>query len=584
MRGWQAGCRARYSPVVTPDTSLIATLAVALALAFGAGLLAARLRLPPLIGYLLAGVVIGPFTPGFVADPGLANELAEIGVILLMFGVGLHFSLADLRAVRRIAVPGAIAQIVVATGLGAALATWWEWSIIAGIVFGLALSVASTVVLLRALEQRGMPESLDGRVAVGWLVVEDLVMVIALVVLPAVAASMDDTDSSLRTFDAADLARNLGTVILKIMVFFVGMYYAGVRLFPWLFARVAQTGSHELMTLFVAGTALGIAYGSAELFGVSFALGAFFAGVVINESKLSSRVAVESAPLQNIFAVLFFVSVGMLFDPNVLITKPLEILGVLAIVLIGKSVAAFLIVLVFGYPARTALTVSASLAQIGEFSFILAALGVTLGLMPRDGLSLVLSAALLSITLNPLMFRLIQPAQRFLERRPALARWLAQQDTAVLAASEPPTVPKLQDHVVMIGYGRVGHAIARSLLQRNVPLLVIERQRDHLERLRRKGIPAIYGDASLEAVINKANIPDARLLVIASPDPYEARRMLQLARRSNPHIRTVVRTHDEDELNLLQREGADFALIAERELAKGMAAYVVSVYEQTGAE
>ena len=394
---------------------------------------------------------------------------------------------------------------------------------------------------------------------------------------------MTEASPAWNAVDAFELAKNIGWVILKIVAFFIGMYYMGVRLFPWLFARVAQTGSNELLTLFVVATALGIAYGSAELFGVSFALGAFFAGVVINESKLSRRVALESAPLQNIFAVLFFVSVGMLFDPSILVEQPLKILGVVSIILVGKSVAAFLIVLLFRYPLNTALTVSASLAQIGEFSFILAGLGVTLGLMPPEGLSLVLSGALLSITLNPLVFRLMGPVHRLLQSQPVLVAWLEQRAAAANRV-EPSLVNKLREHVILVGYGRVGHAIARQLTQGNIPFVVIERLREHVDRLHRKGIPAICGDAALPAVLGQAQLGAARMLVIASPDPFEARRMLQIARAVNPAIGTVVRTHTEDELHTLQRQGVSLALMAERELARGMSHYILGAYARPTVE
>ncbi|HSC09068.1 MAG TPA: cation:proton antiporter, partial [Steroidobacteraceae bacterium] len=402
---------------------LIATIAVGLAVAFLLGFVAARLRLPPIIGYLLAGVAVGPFTPGFVADTHLAPQLAEIGVILLMFGVGMHFSLADLREVRGIAIPGAIVQIAVATALGAGMATIWGWPLLSGLVFGLALSVASTVVLLKALEQHGALDSVNGRIAVGWLVVEDLAMVLALVVLPAVADALGPDAAASAAIDWPLLGRELGIALGKIAVFFIIIYFVGVRLFPWVFAQVAHAGSRDLVTLFVIAVALGIAYGSAIAFDVSFALGAFFAGVVINESKLTSRIAAEAVPLENAFAVLFFVSVGMLFDPAVLIERPVQVLVVILIVVAGKSIAALLIVLAFRYPLRTALTVSASLAQIGEFSFILAAMGLALGMLPPEGQSLILVAALLSIMLNPLVFRTIDPVERLaLSIRP-LASW-----------------------------------------------------------------------------------------------------------------------------------------------------------------
>jgi CPA2 family monovalent cation:H+ antiporter-2 len=388
--------------VTTHDVPLIATIAVSLAFAFVGGLLAVRLRLPPLVGYLLAGIVVGPFTPGFVADAHLAPQLAEIGVILLMFGVGTHFSIRDLIAVRGMALPGAFTQIIVATALGAGLASLWKWSLGAGIIFGLSLSVASTVVLLRALEDRDMINSSDGRIAIGWLVVEDLLMVLALVLLPALAGVMGGHPPN-ETVNG-NIWAALGITIGKVVVFIALMLFAGVRFFPWLLSHVERTGSRELFTLAVIALALGVAFGSAKLFGVSFALGAFFAGVVVNESDLSHRAAKELQPLQDAFTVLFFVAVGMLFDPSILVRQPLQILAVLGIVLFGKSLAAFGIVRALGGSNRTALIVSAALAQIGEFSFILAALGVKLSLLPAEGLNLIVAGSLLSITFNPAVF------------------------------------------------------------------------------------------------------------------------------------------------------------------------------------
>ncbi len=388
------------------ETSLIFTIAVSLAFAFVGGFVAVRLYLPPLVGYLLAGVAVGPFTPGVVADPHLAGELAEIGIILLMFGVGMHFSLREILAVRSIALPGAIAQIGVATALGIGVARLWGWTLGGGLVLGLALSVASTVVLLRALEAQDMLDSMNGRIAVGWLIVEDLVMVLALVLLPAFAGPLGgQSPGSAAGAVGNNLLVTLGLTLGKVAAFVGFMLLAGARLFPWLLDQVARTGSRELFTLAVVALALGIAFGSAELFGVSFALGAFFAGMVINESDHSHRAAADLQPLQDAFAVLFFVAVGMLFDPVILIRQPLQVLSIIAIIVVGKSLAAFLLVRVFRYPVDTALTVSAGLAQIGEFSFILAGLGIALGLLPPEGQSLILAGALLSISLNPLIFR-----------------------------------------------------------------------------------------------------------------------------------------------------------------------------------
>ncbi|MGE4014275.1 MAG: cation:proton antiporter [Alphaproteobacteria bacterium] len=377
-------------------------MAVVLAVVFG--VLANRLRLPPLVGYLIAGIAIGPFTPGFVADAHIAGQLAEIGVILLMFGVGLHFSAADLRAVRGIAVPGAIGQIAVATAIGIGLAMAWGWSFGAGLVFGLTLSVASTVVLLRALEERNALDTANGRIAVGWLIVEDLAMVLALVLLPALAGALGGKPPAGAPAPDGDLLLTVAITLGKVIAF-VGLALGlGPRVVPWLLAQVARTGSREMFTLTVLGIALGIAYGSSALFGVSFALGAFFAGVVLSESELSHRAAADSLPLQDAFAVLFFVSVGMLFDPSIIVRQPLEVIAVLALILLGKSLVALAIVLALGFPLATGLTVAASLAQIGEFSFILAGLGITYGLLSPTGRDLILAGAILSIVLNPMMF------------------------------------------------------------------------------------------------------------------------------------------------------------------------------------
>jgi CPA2 family monovalent cation:H+ antiporter-2 len=388
------------------ESSLIATIAVGLAFAFVGGFIAVRLRLPPLVGYLLAGIAVGPFTPGFVADVHLAPQLAEIGVILLMFGVGLHFSVRDLWAVKAIAVPGAILQIAVATGLGIVATAMWGWSLGAGLVFGLALSVASTVVLLRALEARGSLSDTNGRIAVGWLIVEDLIMVLMLVLLPALAGLLGGQSPSGGATASGDILTSLAITIGKVILFVGLMLIGGTRFFPWLLKQVEKTGVRELFTLAVVAIGLGIAYGSAQLFGVSFALGAFFAGIVINESDFSHRAVHDLQSLQDAFGVLFFVAVGMLFDPAILIREPLQVLVVLAIVMVGKSLAAYAIVRLLRYTYATALLVSGALAQIGEFSFILAGLGLSLDLLPAEGQNLILAGALLSITLNPLVFRL----------------------------------------------------------------------------------------------------------------------------------------------------------------------------------
>ena len=547
------------------DTTLISTIAAGLGFAFVFGFVAQRLRLPPLVGYLVAGIAVGPFSPGFIADTSVAGQLAEIGVILLMFGVGLHFSLGDLLAVRRIAVPGAIAQIAAATALGAAVAHFWGWPWDQGLVFGLALSVASTVVLLRALEQRGILDSVDGKIAVGWLIVEDLVTVLALVVLPALAQPLG----------GSGLWSALAVTLGKVVAFLAIMLVVGRRAVPWLLERVARTGSRELFTLCVLAIALGVAVGAAGLFGVSFALGAFFAGVVINESDLSHQAASEALPLQDAFAVLFFVSVGMLFDPRILLEQPLQVLAVLAIVLLGKSLAAFAIVLAFRYPVRTALTISASLAQIGEFSFILAGLGVSLGLLPPEGQSLVVAGALLSITLNPLAFGVVGPLDRWLRARPRLVGALERSEADARLAATPAAEERLREHAVLVGHGRVGGTVGEALERYGIPYVAIERDRRTVEALRERGVLALSGDATRPGILSLAHPERARLLVVATPDPFQAREVIALARKANPKIDIVVRTHGVAEERYLEGLQVGRAVMGERELALGMAHYAL---------
>jgi len=563
---------------------LITTLAAGLGLALVLGFLAARLKLPALVGYLLAGVLIGPATPGFVADLSIASQLSEIGVMLLMFGVGLHFSLEELMAVRRIALPGALAQMAVATALGLAVATGWGWSIGAGLVFGLSLSVASTVVLLRALESRGVEASMNGRIAVGWLIVEDLAMVLALVLLPALAGALggDPAAAGAAAGPAGDpvvgpptsagqgLAVTLGLTLLRVVVFVALMLVVGRRLFPWLLYQVARTGSRELFTLCVVAAAVTIAFGSAELFGVSFALGAFFAGMVLRESQFSQRAAAESLPLRDAFAVLFFVSVGMLFDPRVLIERPAAVATVVAIVLLGKSLAASAVVLLFRYPLNTALTVSAGLAQIGEFSFILAALGVSLELLPPEGQSLILAGALISIALNPVVFSLIEPVQRWMREHSALARRLEARDDPLAELPASTEARFLARQVVVVGYGRVGRVIAEALHAEGIPCVVADRLRERVEALRARGRAAVLGEATDPATLIQAHIARARLLVVATPQAFDAPQMIAIARALNPEIRVLVRAGSEEEAERLEREGNAQAFVGERELAQAM--------------
>ncbi|MDA7415854.1 YbaL family putative K(+) efflux transporter [Xenophilus arseniciresistens] len=551
--------------------SLIYTIAAALGMALILGFLAARLRLPALVGYLLAGVIIGPSTPGFVADPDIAAQLAEIGVMLLMFGVGLHFSLDDLLAVRKIALPGAIVQIAAATLMGVGLSMWWGWSLGAALVFGLALSVASTVVLLRALESLGMLDTHTGRIAVGWLVVEDLAMVLVLVLLPPLAGLLGGQADPADPVGAADVWRTLGITLLQVGGFVLLMLVVGRRLFPWLLWQVTRTGSRELFTLCVIATAVSIAYASSAMFGVSFALGAFFAGMVMRESEFSHRAAEESLPLRDAFAVLFFVSVGMLFDPSVLIERPLQVLAVVLVIVVGKSFAACALVLAFRYPLATALMVSASLAQIGEFSFILIALGLKYQLLPAEAQSLVLAGALISIAINPLCFRGIQPIQGWLQKHSAFARRMEAREDPLAELPMSTEARYLSRQVVLVGYGRVGRRIARALRASDIPYVVADQNRELVERLREKGAAAVWGDAAEPAVLIQAHIARAHVLVVAIADAMNVRQMIETARTLNPQIEIVLRSHNEAEAELLAKEAQATVFLGEQELAQAMA-------------
>ncbi|WP_369943596.1 YbaL family putative K(+) efflux transporter [Xanthomonas medicagonis] len=544
------------------DTSLIDIIAVGLALAFILGTLAHRIKLSPLVGYLVAGICVGPFTPGFVADQALANQLSELGVMLLMFGVGLHFSLEDLMEVKWIAIPGALAQIAVATLLGWGLAWSMGWPTLHGLVFGLALSVASTVVLLRAMEERRLLETLRGRIAVGWLIVEDLVMVLALVLLPALADALGGKGA-----DTGSILGALGITLLKMAAFVVAMLVVGRRAIPWALEKVAATGSRELFTLSVLAIALGVAFGSATLFGVSFALGAFFAGMLLKESELSHKAASDSLPLRDAFAVLFFVSVGMLFDPHILLEHPWQVLATFLTITVGKSLAAFVIVRAFGHPTGIALTISTSLAQIGEFSFILAGLGVSLAILPETGRDLILAGALLSIIANPLLFTWLD-------------RWQARQAVEAPVTVEPELPPgpslDLADHAIVIGYGRVGSALAAVLRERGVPVLVIDDNRDHVERAHADGIPGIRGSAAADRVLAEAHPEKAKIAILAIPQPLEAGEALAKLRALNPGLTLLARAHSDAEVKHLLEHGADGTVMAERELAYSLAEMVMA--------
>lgn len=547
-------------------TPLISIVVVGLSLAFVLGALAQRLRLSPLIGYLLAGVLAGPHTPGYVGDQSLANELAEIGVILLMFGVGLHFSLKDLWAVRTIAIPGALGQMAVATILGMLLAHLMGWSVGAGLVFGVALSVASTVVLLRALQERRLVSTERGRIAVGWLIVEDIAMVFALVLIPAVVPLLDGSYQRNAAFGFGS-SQILGTVALtiaKVLAFVAMMMVVGRRLIPWLLHYIAHTGSRELFRLGVLAIALGFAFGSAQLFGVSFALGAFFAGMILSESELSQRATEETLPLRDAFAVLFFVSVGMLFDPSIIVRDFWPVLATVVIIVVGKSLAALAIVRAFGHPMSTALTISASLAQIGEFSFILAGLGVALGVLLPDARDLILAGALISILLNPLIFIGLDRA------KPWLDRLEGRDDTAQPREPEPAKIEptKLEDHIVLIGHGRVGHRIGNALRDAGLSVFVMDESEDVVNKLKEQGFEALAANAVTN--LAAANLEKARCLLVAIHENFEAGQIVEQARAIAPDLVILARGHSEAEKIHLESCGATSVVLGAEEISGAM--------------
>jgi len=571
-------------------TPLISTLVVGLVLAFVLGALANRLRVSPLVGYLLAGVAVGPYTPGFVADQALASQLAEIGVILLMFGIGLQISPKELLSVRAIAVPGALIQIVVATAAGMGLAWTMGAPAGTGFVFGLTLSIASTVVAIRVLDERHLLDSEAGRISVGWLIVEDLVMILAIVLLPTLAEVLGAGGASAGEPAALPSApavlTSIGITVAKAVAFVAVMLVIGQRAVPWILHRIAHTGSRELFRLGVLALALGVAYGAAELIGVSFALGAFFAGLVLSESELSQRAAAETLPLRDAFAVLFFVSVGMLFDPGIFIREPWPVLGVLLVVTVAKPAAAFLAMRAFRYPLGTALTVAVSRTQIGEFSFILAGLGVSLGLLPEVGRDLILAGAILSIVLTPAFFMALdraRPRYTGREEEPAAA---PSKETP--AAKEPAAVRELPatnlaDHAVIVGFGAVGGLLGEGLRGRGEPFLVIEERREHVDRLRQQNIEVIHGHAPAADVMKAANLAGARRLFIAIPDGFEAGQIAEQARAAYPDLQIVARAHSDAEAEHLRKYGADVIIMGERELASAMLAQAFAEREPAGA-
>lgn len=555
------------------NISLITTVVAGFGAALVLGFVAEKIRIPALVGYLVAGILIGPATPGFVGDVHIASQLSEIGIMLLMFGVGLHFSPADLFAVKRVAVPGALLQMGTTTALGVLLGLWWQWSLGGSLIFGLSLACASTVVVLKSLESRGQLDTMNGRIAVGWLVVQDLVTVLALVLLPPLAGGREAAG-------AESLWLAIGQTLLQVGAFIALMLVGGRRALPWLLWQVARTGSRELFILSVIVSAIGIAYGASALFSVSFALGAFFAGTVMRESEFSHRAAEESLPLRDAFSVLFFVSVGMLFDPAVLLEQPLRVAGVVGLVVLANALVTLLLVIMLRYPLNTALTVAAGLGQIGEFSIILSGLGVSLGVLPNEGMSLILAGVLISIALNSSLFAAIEPLRNWVIKHSEFARRVERRQDPYAELPMSTASKYLEGQVVLVGFGRVGRRIAQQLDERGIPYVVAEQNRELVEDLRNKGLAAVSGDAAEPEVLIQAHIADAAMLVIATPDTLSVRKMAEIARTLNPGVEIVVRSHSEDESALLRSEGIGTIFNGEESLASGMASHVLQRFSR----
>ena len=561
-------------------TPLIALLVGGLGLAFLLGTLANRLRVPPLVGYLLAGVLIGPHTPGFVADPALARQLAELGVVLLMFGTGLHFSVEDLLSVKATAVPGALGQMLGVAGLGFGLTQIIGWPVGAGVVFGMALSVASTVVVLRGLQERRLLESERGRVAVGWLVVQDLVAILALVLLPAISAVLGGdeaaktraADGSFAFLEPDTLGAALGLTLAKVVTFFAVMVLVGRRLIPWILHYVAHTGSRELFRLAVLAIALGVAFGAAELFDVSFALGAVLAGMMLAESQLSQSAAQETLPLRDAFAVLFFVSVGMLFDPSIVVREPLLVSATFLIIVAGNAAAASFFAGLLRSPLSAAVALGVSLAQIGEFSFILAELGSSLKLLPDTGRDLILAGAILSIAANPLLLVALDHAAPRLRMR---ERSHAVEQRGMPPASELPSTT-LVGHAVLVGHGRVGSLVADTLASAGQAYLVIEEGKAVVAQLRARGTDVILGNAAQPGMLEAANIASARWLISAIPNPFESANLVEHAHAANPSIEIIARAHSEAEVEYLKKYGASLIIMGEQEIARRISEHILS--------
>ena len=550
------------------EYDLILTLTAGLSGALFLGYLTQRLGLSPIVGYLLAGTIVGPNTPGFVADQSLAEQLAEIGVILLMFGVGLQFHVEELLAVRRVAVPGAVVQSAIATALGAVLAHSIGWSWQSGIVFGIALSVASTVVLIRVLADHNSLHTPAGHIAVGWLVVEDLFTVLALVLLPAVFGA-----------ESRSLWLAIGLTTVKVGALIGFTMIVGTRVIPRVIDHVAATRSRELFTLTVLVIALGIAVGSAQLFGVSMALGAFLAGMVVGRSDYSLRAASDALPLRDAFAVLFFVSVGMLLDPRSLVDSPALFAGALAIILIGKPLSALLIVWLSRYPIKTGLMVAVALAQIGEFSFIISTLGREVGLLTHEASNVLVAASIVSIVLNPLAYRAVEPVAASLARRPALLRWLERPAPIDVSAGERPRADRAH-RAVLIGYGPTGRTVARLLKDNGVEPTIVEMNVDTVRALRDQGFDAVYGDATRPETLREARIDSAANLILTSAGMSNSSEVIREAREMNPNIRVLARASYLRDLPGLQSAGADTVFTGEGEVGL---AFVEDLLSRLGA-
>ena len=531
------------------ELPLLINIAVALVVAFLGGMIARRIGLPTIVGYMLSGIIIGPFTPGFVGDIKTISQLAELGVIFLMFGVGLHFSLSDLWKVRDIAIPGAIGQTVIATVLGYGLAQLWGWSKSASLVLGLAISVASTVVLIRGLMNNGILNTPPGQAAIGWLVFEDLATILILIVMPGLASRTGNIDWI-----------PLGLTLLKALAFVVLLLFVGKKLIPWMLLNSARSGSRELFVLAVLAISLGTALGAAEIFGVSLALGAFIAGVVVSESPLSHQVGADLLPFREAFSVIFFVSIGMLANLGYLASNIGAVLALSGLIVIGKYVITVLLGFFIRRPVRTFLVVAAGLSQIGEFSFILGQAGLSMGLLNQDQYSLILVGALVSITVNPLMFRSINITEKWLQKFPLIWKWLDRH-----GPSPVPEVEQVSEHVVVIGYGRVGEHIVDVLSQLNVPRLVIDSDAGRVEDLNSQGVPTLYGDAANAEVLNHAGLKHARLLVITIPEEAATEVIVITAREQAPNLPIIARAVTTPGIKRLKELGAQQVIHPELE-------------------